>query len=165
MLNVERERDNVRRQLLGRGITCDLIYDTPYLDIGQDIRLAHSEHGLDFDFVEGLENLAQVLRITLTTPLGSDIFNIQFGFDGLNALAEESDPILTRERVRVSIIRLLQREPRIRRIIDVQFDGEGETETIDSSAAGLRHLNVYVTCEAVSGDETTTNITRLLPNV
>ncbi len=165
MLDIERERDNVRRRLLGRGIACHLIYDTPYLDIGQDIRLARSEHGLDFDFVEGLDNLAQVLHITLTTALGSDLFNTQFGFDGLNALVDGDDPVITRERVRVAIIRLLQREPRIRRIIDVQIEGDGQTETTGASAAGTRYLDVNVTCEAVSGDETTINIARLLPNV
>ena len=42
--------------------------------------------------VEAIDNLAQSLAVALTTALGSDVFNTDFGFDGLNALVEETDP-------------------------------------------------------------------------
>ena len=73
--------------------------------------------------MDGVDNLAQALAIALTTPLGGDVFNIDFGFDGLNAMTEESPPVLVQERIRIAVISLLQKDPRVGRIVDVRLRG------------------------------------------
>lgn len=158
MIDQERERDLLRQRLLGWGLACPLI--DPGLDLGRDIGLVVGPGGRDFARVSALDNLFQDLSVALTTLLGSDIFNTDFGFDGLNALVEESNPIMVRERVRVAIIQLLRKDPRIRRIVDVKLaDGQLEAPT-----PGSRELNVRVEFETVSGEQLSLNFGKVMLN-
>jgi len=86
------------------------------------------------------------------TPLGGDVFNTDFGFDGLNALADETTPTLQRERVRVSIVALLRKDRRVSRIVDVKLVDQ-RLEAPTTGAA--RQLDVRVVFEALSGDQLT----------
>jgi phage baseplate assembly protein W len=156
MVNLEREQQLLRNRVLGWGIVCEEIM--PGLDLGRDITLKTGPNGLDFARVEGLDNLAQSLSIALTTLLGSDIFNVQFGFDGLNALAEETHPVLMRERVRIAIIQVLRKDPRVRRIVDVKL-GDGQ---LDLPAPGSRELAVRVVFETVSGDQSAVDVGKIV---
>jgi len=92
----------LRKRLLGRGLAL-----VPVGALGRDLQMAAD--GTDLAMVQGVDNLAQALTVAVLTPLGGDPFNTEFGFDGLNALAEEATPMLQRERVRVSIVQLLQK--------------------------------------------------------
>ncbi len=175
-MNIERERDNLRRRVLKTGIRTDLIF--PGRDIRRDITLKRGENGLDFDFVSGIDNLGQTLETALTTRLGDDIFNVTFGFDGLNALAEETSPVLQKERIRVAIIRVLEKERRVRRILDVQLSGDermaSPPPSIDPVAFPLpdereqeylrrsRQLAVYVWFETVSGEQAALSVQRIM---
>jgi hypothetical protein len=126
------------------------------LDIGRDLQLARGPRGLDLARVEGVNNLGQALSVALTTALGSDVFNVDFGFGGLNALAEETHPLVMRERVRVSVIQLLRADARVRDIIDVKFaDGR-----LDGLGAGTRTLEVRVVFETVGGERLTLDLGR-----
>src|SRR5687768_4441507 len=116
MPDQDHERQLLRDRVLGWAPACDPIDQpagaaggplgvlTGRGDLGRDLRLAAGPNGRDLARVRGLDNLAQSLAIALTTLLGSDLFNTEFGFDGLNALVEETSPLLTRERVRVAVI-------------------------------------------------------------
>lgn len=159
MFDLERDRQLLRRRLLGWGIECREIM--PGVDLGRDIVLVGGPNGLDFSRIEGIDNLGQVLSIALTTMLGDDIFNTQFGFDGLNALAEETNPIMARERVRIGIIQVLRKDPRIRRIIDVKI----EDGRLEAPVPGSRELDVRVVFETVSGDQATVDLGKVVPNV
>lgn len=79
---------------------------------------------LSFDKVEGADALIQSLALAFVTLTGADVFNRRFGFDGLAAIAEESDRVLRRERIRMAVIATLQAEPRITRIVTVRFADE-----------------------------------------
>jgi len=104
--------EQMRRNILGRGLVMRQVM--PGYDVGVDLVLPRGPGGGDFAQVTELANLQQGLTLALTTALGSDIFNSEFGFDGLNAIAEETDRIIQRERIRIAIIRLLQKDPRWR---------------------------------------------------
>src|SRR5262245_18819868 len=121
MAAIEQERGAQRRRLLG--FSCVLAPTQGDLDHGRDLVLAQSGAGTtrDFAVVEGIDNLGQALTVALTTPLSGDVFNVDFGFDGLNAIAEETVPIMVQERIRIAVITLLQKDPRVRRIVDVQL--------------------------------------------
>lgn len=146
------DQEILRRRLLGWGLVCDPTL--PGTDLGRDLRLEVGPNGRDFARVTAMDNLGQNLTIALTTRLGDDIFNSQFGFDGLNALADGTQPILVRERIRISIIQVLRRDPRIRSILDVKLD-DGRLET---PQPGSRDLDVSVAFETVTGDRNTINL-------
>lgn len=154
------EQDLLRKRALGWTLECAPI--TPGLDLGRDLRVVLGPSGLDLARVESIEALAQSLTIGLTTLLGDDVFNAAFGFDGLNALAEESDAVVMRERVRIGVIKLLQKENRVRRIVDVNLSGDGRLEP---SPAGSRTLEVRVVFETISGDQAAVSLGRAVTNV
>ncbi len=159
MINLERERGLLQDRILGWGLACEQIF--PGVDLGRDLRLARGPAGLDFARVEGMENLGQVLSIALTTLLGSDLFNTEFGFDGLNALAEETNAVMVRERVRIAVIQVLRKDPRIRRIVDVKLE-DGQLER---PLPGSRELNVRVAFETITGDQATVDLGKVMPYV
>ena len=113
----------------------------------------------DFELVEGMDNLGQALAVALTTPLGGDVFNIDFGFDGVNAIAEETTPIMVQERIRIAVITLLQKDPRVRRIVDVQLQDGRLT-----SPANVRALDIKVVFETVTGDTATLDLGKVAAN-
>lgn len=158
-MGLEQEREQLDSRVLGWAPATEEIF--PGVDLGRDLRLESGPNGLDLAKVEGLTALGQALSLALTTALGSDVFNIQFGFDGLNAMAEESNPILVRERIRVAIIRVLRKEPRVRRIIDVNLAEDGRLE---APPAGSRELKVRVEFETVSGRQSSLTIGKVTPN-
>jgi phage baseplate assembly protein W len=146
------DRALLRRRALGWSLAC--IEVAPGIDLGRDLQLTSGPSGTDLARVEGIDALNQALAIGLTTGRGTDVFNTDFGFDGLNALADETEPVLVRERVRVSIITLLQREPRVRRIVDVKF----ADDRLEAPVPGSRELDVRVAFEAISGDTATASL-------
>lgn len=155
------QQELVRRRLLGWGLVCE--ETMPGVDLGRDLVLAppDSSGAVDLAQVEGIDNLGQSLTIGLTTLLGSDVFNIDFGWDGLNALAEETNPVLVRERIRVSIVQLLRKDPRVRRITDVNLSGGG----FEMPPPGSRELDVSVAFETVSQDQTTLSLGKVVAGV
>jgi hypothetical protein len=157
-----------QRRILGWGLACPPIF--PGADLGRDLVLGSGP--TDAAVVEGFDNLAQDLEIALTTALGADPFNVGFGFDGVNAIVEGTDPVLTRERVRVAIIQVLTADVRVRRIIDLKvLDRRLEAaappdqpdlspdERIDS----WRTVTVQVAFETVSGEQLAVNLGGVMP--
>ena len=168
MADLELERDAVRRRLLGWSVACDPLL--PGVDHGRDLVLQGGDGApLDLARVESMDCLGQSLSIALTTALGSDVFNTSFGFDGLNALVEETEPVLVRERVRVSVVQVLRKEPRIRQILDVNLGderlrpGPPDPEPADEQARSLRSrtLEVSVGFETVSLDHASLGLGRV----
>jgi phage baseplate assembly protein W len=147
------DREIVRRRLLGWSIACPRI--DPVGDLGCDLVLATDpETGrTDLAQVEKLEALSQSLRLALTTALGSDVFNTDFGFDGLLALAEETSPSIARERVRVSVVQVLRKDPRVVDVHDVDVGNE--------FVPGSRELNVAVAFRTVTEDDVQANLGRV----
>ena len=154
----EATHELIRNKLLGWGAACLPIY--PGLDIGQDIEF----QGGDLATVTGVANLGQDLTVALTTALGADPFNVAFGFDGINALVEETNPMLARERIRVSVIKLLNNDPRVRRILDVQLL-DGRLGPLSADVGSNRVLNVRVAFETISGDQSALDLGGVKLNV
>ncbi|HEY0987407.1 MAG TPA: hypothetical protein VGD80_10165 [Kofleriaceae bacterium] len=135
--------DQLRQRLLGRGLKLVALGD-----LRCDLAIAKG----DLAQVQGIDNLAQALAVAVATPLGGDVFNTDFGFDGLNALADETLPVLQRERVRIAIVQLLRKDARVTRVVDVRLvDGRLDAPTTGAA----RQLDVRVVFEAISGDRLT----------
>jgi len=165
------QQDLLRRRVLGRGLACPEI--VPGLEVSRDLRLEEGPNGLDLAQVEGIDNVTQALAIALTTALSSDIFNVAFGFDGINALIEETNPVLVRERVRVSVIQTLRQDPRVRRIVDLKLldrrlelaaGGPAADETPTQALERRRTLDVDVAFETVTGDQAVMNLGKAVSN-
>jgi hypothetical protein len=157
-MNVDADLDLRRRRLLGWSLA--LAPTAPGVDIGRDLSLVDGPGGKDFATVEGIDNLSQTLTVAILTPQGGDVFNTSYGFDGLNALVEETDPLMIQERVRVSIIRVVTSDPRVSRIVDVDLaDGR-----LVVPGAATRELDVTVAFQAVSGDDASLNLGPVIAN-
>jgi hypothetical protein len=143
------DQEVLRRRLLGWGLSCPQI--TPRDDLGRDLVLSTNPDGtIDLGQVEKAKNLAQDLEVALTTLLGSDIFNTEFGFDGLVALTEGNSAMITRERIRIAIVQVLNKDPRVSRILDVKLEDERPEDP--------RTLEVQVAFETVSAERQTVEI-------
>jgi hypothetical protein len=111
--------------------------------------------GLDLDFarVSGADALVQSLTLAIVTLLGADLFNTAFGFDGIAAIAEEQDPVLKRERIRMAVIAVLKAEPRVARIITVRFaDEAGQDPPKPSPVPPPRTAGIEALFETIDGE-------------
>jgi phage baseplate assembly protein W len=124
---------------------------------GRDIAFVERGQGVrDFLVVDGIDNLGQALTLALTTVKGGDVFNVDYGFDGLLALVEENSPFMQRERIRVSVVQTVTRDPRVRRIIDLEVAPPPETST------GVeRRLSVRLTIESQLGQSVQVTVAAL----
>ena len=148
------------RRSLGWGLRCEAI--ARGVDIGRDLVLAAepSAGAIDLAATAGAANLTQCLTVALTTALGDDVFDTGFGFDGIRALTEDTSALMVRERVRVAIIRVLKRDPRVRSIVDLKIldrrlDLAGRALDAPDDPDAWRTLRVNVVFETVAGDTNT----------
>lgn len=81
----------------------------------------------DLALGEGLDALTQDLGAALCTALGADPLDLGFGFAGFEAIAQETDRVMLRERLRVAVVNVLRRDRRIERVEQVLI-GRGEIE-------------------------------------
>jgi hypothetical protein len=155
----------LNQQLLGTGLACAPVQ--PGLDVGRDLQLFTGSGGVDLARVDGLDNLVQGLEVALTTALSSDVFNVDFGFDGINALTDPDPALLARERVRIAVIKTLTADPRVSSILDLKvldgrLDPVSQSSVQPGSLDGWRTLSVTVAFETISGDQAAINIGRLI---
>lgn len=136
-------RRTFARRTLGWGAAAPLVAPG---DIGRDLVLMRRDGSgrLDLACVEGAQNLGQDLAIALTTGLGTDPFNGEFGFDGLAAMVEEQEPALVRERLRASVAKTVARDPRVRTVTAIEVD--------DGSAGPTRTLTLRVAVDTIASD-------------
>ena len=73
----EAARQLIETRLLGWGVAAAPLFPGEHL--GQDVEFADG----DLAVVSGIDNLSQDLTLALTTALGTDPFNVNYGFDGV----------------------------------------------------------------------------------
>lgn len=96
-----------------------------------DFVIAPSSDGVpDLAMIAGKAELAQGIQVLVGTGLGSDIFNVAFGFDLVNTLALPRPMAQMRELVRLCVVKALSQEPRIRQILAVAFVDETAYQTM-----------------------------------
>src|SRR5262245_446461 len=78
----------------------------------------------DFEPVAGLDNFLQGIRAMIETPLGSDVFNVAYGFDFLSIFSSAQSARMTRELIRLNLVKSLSTDNRVREIKEVVFDDE-----------------------------------------
>ena len=154
------------RRLFGWGVASGPI--DPSIFYSRDISLEAAASGTkDLALVDGFSSLEQDLMVALGTALGADPLNQGFGFEGLLVIAEETDPLIRRERLRGAIIALLRADHRVVDVTRVLIGDEitafraGQT-TAPPPTGGYGVLDVEVTFRIAGAATTTLTIGPLL---
>jgi phage baseplate assembly protein W len=94
---------------------------------GGDLRIVAG----DFAMVSGRDNFLQALQVMIETPFGTDIFNINYGFDLLASVNQPQSVRLIKELIRLHVVKSLSLDDRVREIREVVFDDEPRFFEID----------------------------------
>lgn len=95
--------------------------------LGRSLRLADGDvvfHQGDFVEITGPSNFIQAMEVMIETPFGSDLFNVNYGFDLIGILQVPQTPHMTKELIRLNLVKSLSRDTRVREIRDVIFDDD-----------------------------------------
>jgi phage baseplate assembly protein W len=95
--------------------------------LGRSLRLTDGD--LSFDqgdlaMIVGRDNLLQAMQIMIETPFGSDIFNVNYGFDLLSILSTPQAVGFIKSLIRLNIVKSVSQDNRVRQIKEVVFDDE-----------------------------------------
>jgi phage baseplate assembly protein W len=100
-------------------------YDRSLLLQDGDLAFEYNADGLrELKMICGIQNLAQGLTITVETPLGSDIFNQLFGFDLYSILRGGYNLVMTKQLIRLHVVKTISSDDRVLRIEELVFDDE-----------------------------------------
>jgi hypothetical protein len=94
---------------------------------GRSFELANGDLRLvdnDFALINGRDNLLQGMQVMIETPFGTDVFNVNYGFDVLNLFTSTQSLVLIKELIRLNIIKSISTDNRIREIREVVFDDD-----------------------------------------
>jgi phage baseplate assembly protein W len=78
----------------------------------------------DLALLVGRDNFFQSMQVMIETPFGSDIFNVNYGFDLLGVLATPQTVSFIKSLIRLNIVKSLSQDNRVREITEVVFDDE-----------------------------------------
>jgi hypothetical protein len=95
--------------------------------MGRSLELSNGDLQLvggDLATVAGQDNFLQAMQVMIETPLGTDIFNVSYGFDLAGIISQPQGLRLTKELIRLNIVKSLSRDDRIREISEVVFDDD-----------------------------------------
>ncbi len=120
--------------------------------------------GGDFAPVAGKDNLLQGILAMIATPFGSDIFNVNYGFDTLAILGGQTTLSATKDLIRLNLVKSLSQDNRVREILDVIFDDDPQFIATQTPAAAeqsrilrasQRRWQAMVVVETVSQEQVT----------
>jgi hypothetical protein len=95
--------------------------------LGQSFQLVNGDLNLtgnDIAMITDRENFLQGLQVMIETPIGTDIFNVSYGFDLLNSIAAPQSISLIKELIRLNIVKSLSIDDRVREIKEIVFSDE-----------------------------------------
>jgi len=78
----------------------------------------------DFARIEGRDNLLLAMQVMIETPFGSDVFNVNYGFDLFSIMSIPQTVGATKAVIRLNIVKSLTQDDRVREIKEVVFDDE-----------------------------------------
>lgn len=98
--------------------------------------------------VEGRQNLLQALELRVLTPYGSDRFNVLYGLDYAQIFGSAEGMPMTRELIKLNLVRTLATDARVQEVRDVVF-------TSGDDARQLRRWSVEVRLDTAAGQDVT----------
>ncbi|MFC3077452.1 hypothetical protein ACFODL_05050 [Phenylobacterium terrae] len=153
-------RELIERRTLGWGLRVEPLGGADYTRV--DIALAAGETPL----VAGRAALIQDLRLAFCTGRGTDPLNLAFGFDGARLIAEEEDRALLRERLRAAAAIVVDADPRVSRVVDVQVGADPALAARPDATAGdlVRERWITVTFDTLTGERVSVDLGSLDEN-
>jgi hypothetical protein len=136
---------------------------TPTL-LGRSLQLADGDLPItngDFSVIAGQLNFLQGMLVMIDTPFGSDIFNVNYGFDIIAALSSANPPQIIKEFIKLNLVKSITSDNRVRDISDFAFDDETHFYELspgsDPTASELarrtsRQWQAIVVINTVTGD-------------
>lgn len=94
---------------------------------GRSLQLVNGDlHFADGDFttISGRDNFLQAMQVMMETPFGTDIFNVNYGFDLMNSISQPQSVRMIKELIRLNIVKSLSIDNRVREIKEVVFDDD-----------------------------------------
>jgi hypothetical protein len=74
--------------------------------------------------VAGRDNFLQAMQVMIETPFATDIFNVKYGFDLLSILGSAQSVRLSKELIRLNIVKSVSQDNRVREIKEVVFNDD-----------------------------------------
>src|SRR5262247_2317978 len=78
----------------------------------------------DLVTIAGRENFLQSMQVMIETPFATDIFNVNYGFDLMSILGSAQSVRLSKELMRLNIVKSVSQDDRVREVQEVVFDDE-----------------------------------------
>jgi len=78
----------------------------------------------DLTTIAGQDNFLQAMQVMIETPFGTDIFNVNYGFDLMSSISQPQSVRLIKELIRLNIVKSLSLDDRVREIKEIVFDDE-----------------------------------------
>ena len=94
---------------------------------GRSLKLENGDFAFeerDLALVAGRDNFLQAMQVMIETPFGTDVFNVNYGFDILGILSSAQSVRLTKELIRLNIVKSVSQDNRVQQIKEVVFDDE-----------------------------------------
>lgn len=130
---------------------------------GRSLRLADGDLAFeqgDLAIVRGRENFLQSIRVIVETPAGSDVFNVNYGFDLAGILQAATSVRHTKELIRLNIVKSVSQDSRVREIKEIVFSDEDRfADLVPGLADGarpsarMREWHAVVIVETISEGE------------
>lgn len=101
---------------------------------GRSLQLVNGDLGIaegDFATIAGRDNFLQAMQVTIETPFGTDIFNVNYGFDLMNSISQPQNVRLIKELIRLNIVKSLSLDNRVREIKEIVFDDDPRFFALD----------------------------------
>jgi hypothetical protein len=108
----------------GRRTAVDPLGHSLKLEEGDLVLERPAGDALELGRVRGVSALAQALRLTFETPLGSDPLNTAHGFDLLALGAHEYGVHTRKEYLKLHLVRVVGSDARIKEVRELFFDDE-----------------------------------------
>ncbi len=92
--------------------------------LGKSLELRHGDLAVvdkDFALIHDRDNFLQALQVMIETPMGSDIFNVSYGFDLLNSISAPQSISFIKDLIRLNIVKSLSLDDRVREIKEIAF--------------------------------------------
>ena len=80
--------------------------------------------GNDLAPVVDRDNFLQALQVMIETPMGSDVFNVSYGFDLLNCLSAPASVSFIKDLIRLNIVKSISLDDRVREIKEIVFSDD-----------------------------------------
>ena len=74
--------------------------------------------------IEGRDNFLLAMQVMIETPFGSDVFNVNYGFDLFSIMSIPQTVGATKGVIRLNIVKSLTQDDRVREVKEVVFDDE-----------------------------------------